>query len=130
MSNRARAWLAATGLVLLGFALGVFGDHLWLASRVHASVPEYPREESIVAMLDALDPTNEQRDAINEVIDRFHGKVEQQLAAVHPMLLATMDSARREIEAMLRPEQLVVFRDWIRSEHGRIHPGWRSGIEH
>lgn len=130
MSDRARAWLAAAGLVVLGFALGVFADHLWLAYRMHASPPEYPRETSIVAMLDTLDPTDEQRDAIHAVVRRYHTKVGQQLAAIHPVLLATMDSARREIEAMLRPDQLAAFQDWIRAEHGRLQPVHRSGVRH
>jgi oligoendopeptidase F len=120
MSGRARAGFATAGLVFLGFALGVLADHLWLAYRMHHSAPELTHSEALVSMLHSLDLTDAQHDEIDAILRRYHSKVEQHLAAVHPILLATIDSARYEIEALLNPEQLEAFQDWIRAEHERI----------
>lgn len=122
MSGRARAGFAAVGLVLLGFALGVLADHLWLASRAHRSAPQLTHGEAVVEMLHSLDLTDEQRETIDEILRRYHGKVEEQLAAVHPALLATIDSGRHEVEAVLEPDQLEAFREWLREEHERLRP--------
>ncbi len=121
MSGRTRAVLAAVGLVALGFALGVFADHLWLAHRIHASAPEPTHAEAVVAMLGSLDLTDEQRAAVNEVLQRYHEKVERHLAEIHPVLLSTMDSGRQEIEALLTPDQRGQFHDWLRTERERLH---------
>jgi hypothetical protein len=120
MSGKARAGYAAAGLVLLGFALGVLADHAWLAYRMHRSAPELTHSEALFEMLHSLDLTDEQQEAIDAVFSRYHEKVEGHLAAIHPVLLATVDSARYEIEALLDPEQLVAFRDWVRAEHERL----------
>ena len=39
---------------------------------------------------------------------------------MHPVLQSTMDSARRDMEALLDSNQLVAFRAWIRQEHERL----------
>jgi len=122
MSNRARAGFAMAGLVLIGFALGVFADHLWLAFRMHGSRHELTHAEAMVQTLHSLDLTGEQRQTIEAILRRYHEKVQEQLAAVHPVLLSTIDSARHEIEAALDPEQLEKFRAWLREEHERGRP--------
>ncbi len=130
MSGRTRAGVAVAGLVLLGFALGVFADHLRLAYRMHRSAGELTHQEAMVAMLHTLDLGGEQREAIDEIFGRYHAKVEQQLAAVHPVLLATIDSARLEIEALLEPDQLEAFQAWIREEHERIRSSRSPILQH
>jgi len=132
MSTGARAGFAALGLVVFGFALGVGGDHIWLALRMHTPVAvlEVTHEESMFAMLGTLDLTEAQHAAIQEILDRYHSTVEHQVAAVHAQLLPTMDSARLEIEAALNPEQLRVFHGWIDTEHERLDPTSHSLIRH
>jgi hypothetical protein len=122
MSDRARAGFAAAGLVLIGFALGVFADHLWLAFRMHRSEPELTHAEAMVQTLHSLDLTDGQQQNIEAILRRYHEKVQEQLAAVHPLLLSTIDSARHEIEAVLDPGQLETFRAWLREEHERGRP--------
>ena len=130
MSYRARAVLAAVGLVALGFALGVSTDRVWLAHRAPALGLAPTHEQALVAMLGSLDLTDEQHEAIDSVLQRSHAKVERPLSAVHPLLFAAMDSARLEIEAVLNPEQLAAFRDWLRAEHQRLERAQRSVIHH
>lgn len=130
MSDRARAGLAAVGLVLVGFALGVFADHLWLASRTPRTEAQLTHREAMVEMLHSLDLTDEQRAAIDAIIRRSEAKIEEQFAAVHPQLLATIDSARHEIEALLEPDQLRAFHEWIRAERQRLGPQRFPAIRH
>jgi Spy/CpxP family protein refolding chaperone len=130
MSGKARAGLAAVGLITIGFALGVFGDHLWLAHRPHGSDSDSTHAERMVQMLHTLDLTTEQREAIDTILVRYHGRVEEQLAEVHPMLLATIDSARHEIEAVLDSDQLDAFHDWLRTEHQRLQDEELPFIRH
>ncbi len=130
MSYRARAVLAAVGLVALGFALGVSTDRVWLAHRAPALGLAPTHEQALVAMLGSLDLTDEQHEAIDSVLQRSHAKVERHLEAVHPILFAAMDSARLEIEAVLNPEQLAAFRDWLRAEHQRLDRAQRSVLHH
>lgn len=130
MSVRARASFAAAGLVLIGFALGVFADHLWLAYHRHRSQSELTHAEAMVQTLHSLDLTDEQRQTIEGVLRRYHEKVQSQLAAVHPVLLSTIDSARHEIEAVLDPGQLEAFRAWLRAEHERDRPVLLPIIQH
>ena len=130
MSGKTRAGFAAVGLVLLGFALGVFADHLWLAYRMHRVETEPTHEESLVAFLGSLGLANEQHDAIQQILDRYHTNLEERLATVHPVLLATIDSARREIETLLDSSQTEAFRNWMHAEHDGLQRTQRSIIGH
>jgi hypothetical protein len=120
MTIKTRAGFAAVGLVLLGVALGVLGDHLWLAHRAHRVQMEPTHEESLMALLVSLDLSQGQHDSIQQILDRSHAIVEEKLAEVHPVLLATIDSARQEIEVLLDSTQLVAFREWLHAEHDRM----------
>jgi hypothetical protein len=120
MTVKTRAGFAAVGLVLLGVALGVLGDHLWLAHRQHRVPAELTHEESLVALLSSLDLSTDQHDAIQQILERSHTAVEEKLAEVHPVLLATIDSARQEIEVLLDSTQLMAFREWLHAEHDRM----------
>jgi len=130
MSDRTRAGFASVGLVLIGFALGVFADHLWLAHRAGGSAADLTHSERMFEMLHTLELTDVQRATIDSILDRYHDKVEEQLDAVHPKLFATIDSARHEIEAALAPDQLAKFRDWLRAEHLRMRHERYPFIEH
>ena len=70
------------------------------------------------------------RQAIDAVFNRYHSKVEGHLDSLHPVLLSTMDSARHEIEAVLNPQQLVSFHEWIRAERHREDPVQHSVFPH
>ena len=74
-------------------------------------------------MLGDLDLTEEQSEAIDVINQHAHATIEQQVATVHPILYAAMDTARREIEALLGPDQLEAFHRWMRSEHERMQGG-------
>lgn len=126
-----KAALAALGLVVLGFALGVGADHMWLAHRLHSTGPqELTHEESFFAMLDTLNLTTEQRTAIDEIFERRHASVQRHLDAVHAQLLPMLDSARLEMEAVLNGEQLQVFHAWMNIEHERLDSVGPAIIRH
>lgn len=130
MSGKTRAGFAALGLVLLGFALGVLGDHLWFAYRAHRVEMEPTHEESLMALLASLDLSTDQHDAIQQILERSHAAVEEKLAEVHPVLLATLDSARQEIEVLLDSMQLMAFREWVHAEHDRMQATPHSTVPH
>lgn len=130
MSGGTRAGLATFGLVVLGFALGLGADHIWLAHRMHKRLPEQTHEESYHALMLSLQLTDLQREAVEGIFARRHATVQQQLAVIHPILRATMDSARQEIEALLNPHQLALFQDWTQSAPARVVPVTNSGISH
>jgi hypothetical protein len=130
MTGGTRAGFAALGLILVGFALGVFADHLWLAFRSHGVQMEQTHEESLAAILASLDLSDDQHAAIQQIMNRYHATLEERLAEVHPVLLAIIDSARLEIETLLDSTQLVAFRDWMHAEHGRMQPTPLSVIGH
>jgi hypothetical protein len=130
MTVKTRAGFAAVGLVLLGFALGVLGDHLWLTYRPHRVQEEPTHEESLIALLASLDLSQDQHNSIQQILDRSHAVIEEKLAQVHPVLLATIDSARQEIELLLDSTQLVAFRDWMHGEYGRMQATPHFRIPH
>lgn len=123
MKAGSRAGLAVFGLLFLGAAIGVGADHLWLAYRMHQPArQEASHEESLTGMLSTLHLSESQHEAISAILQRYHATVERQVATVHETLLTVMDSARLEIEALLNPEQLTAFRDWIGAEYERLDP--------
>ncbi len=130
MSGITRAGFAAAGLVVIGAVFGVLGTHVWLAHAMHAPTTERTHEEAFFDMLGSLSLTDGQRHAVDAVLDRYHAKLEGHLAPVHPVLAATMDSARREIETLLDTEQLAAFHDWISVEHERLESGSTPIIHH
>jgi Spy/CpxP family protein refolding chaperone len=121
MSIGIRAGLGAFGLIFFGVAIGVGIDHVWVAHQVHGPAShEMSHHEALQAMLGSLDLTDEQSHTIDAIYEHANATIQQQLAAVHPVLQSTMDSARREMEALLDSNQLVAFRAWIRQEHERL----------
>ncbi len=130
MSVGIRATFAVAGLVLLGFALGVGADHVWLAHRLHAGRAQLSHEASFHALLMSLDLTEGQRESVEGIFARYHSNVAGQLAAMHPVLQSTMDSARREIETLLTPHQLALFQNWTETAPPRAVPVTAPLISH
>jgi len=130
MSVGIRATFAVMGLVFLGFALGVGADHAWLAYRLHADAGQHSHEDSFHALMMSLELTDGQRDSIEGIFARHHATVEERLAALHPVLQSSMDSARHEIEALLTPHQLVLFEEWTETAPPRVLPVTTPVISH
>ncbi|MEE8134293.1 MAG: hypothetical protein V3T56_04520 [Gemmatimonadales bacterium] len=120
MSIRMRAVLAALGLLFVGFAFGVGTDHVWLALRMHQTSHQMSHHEALQAMLGSLDLTDEQSRAVDAIYERANATIQEQVATMHPVLQSTMDSARRDMEALLDSNQLVAFRAWMHQEHQRL----------
>jgi len=117
-----RAVLAAVSLVVLGAALGVAGDRLWLSHRRHVQVVmEGGHAMRFRAMLDSLNLSDSQRVAIDGILGHFQGNVDQTWDSLRPRLEPTLDSARRAIEAVFDDEQLARFRAWVAIEQQRLH---------
>ena len=132
MSVGIRVTLAVMGLVSLGFALGVGADHVWLAHRLHGNAGQHnnTHEDSFHALLMSLELTDGQHDSIESIFARYHAKVEGHLAALHPILQSSMDSARREIETLLSAHQLALFEKWTETAPPRVLPVTAPVINH
>ena len=132
MSVGTRATFAVAGLVLFGVALGVGADHVWLAHRMHSGAGEHElsHEDSFHALLMSLELTDGQHDSVEGIFTRYHATVEGHLAALHPILQSSMDSARREIETLLTPHQLALFEEWTETAPPRVLPVTTPVIPH
>jgi hypothetical protein len=126
-----RAILAAASLVVLGAALGVTADRVWLAHHQHEPrvVLDGGHGARFHALLDSLNLTESQRVAVDSVLRHFQGNVDQTWTTLRPRLEPTIDSARRAIEAVFDDEQLAAFRTWLAVEQERMH-GLDHGFPH
>lgn len=124
-----RAAIAAVSLVVLGAAMGVLADRLWIAHHRHTAhiVMDDGHGARFHAMLDSLDLNDSQRVAIDGILRHFQGNVDRTWASLQPRVDSTLDSARRAIEAVFDEEQLAAFRAWLDVERARLprHPGLR-----
>ncbi|HEX9729538.1 MAG TPA: hypothetical protein VGA37_13610 [Gemmatimonadales bacterium] len=125
-----RALLAVSSLTVLGFALGVAGDRLWLALHSRGTpraqiVLDTEHAERFHAMLAHMELSDSQRVAVDSILDHYQGTVEQTWASMQPRLQTTMDSARQAFEALFDADQLATFQQWLAAEHRRMH-----GTEH
>jgi len=117
MTTNARAIVATLSLVLFGAALGIGADRLWLSHHRPTIVLEASHAQRFHALLDTLGLSDEQRRAMDAVLGHFQRNVELSWQALQPDLTATIDSATRQIEAILTSEQRATFRAWRHAEH-------------
>ena len=127
MTTSTRAIVATASLVLFGVVLGIAGDRLWLAHRRPPIVIDASHAQRFHALLDTLGLSDDQRQAMDSVLNRFQRHVELSWQALQPGLTATIDSATEQIEAILTPEQLATFRAWRHAEH-QLQRGFHRGL--
>ena len=61
-----------------------------------------------------------QRDSITEILTRRQRAIDSAWRALAPSVRATIDSAQREIIAVLRPDQRTKYMELFRAAHGSM----------
>ena len=131
MGMSSRALFGAVSLTILGFAVGVAGDRVWLAHhRPPTIVVDAGHAERFHALLGSLGLSDSQHVAIGEILGHYQGNVEQTWASLQPLLQITMDSAREAIGAVLDQGQLAMFEQWLEREHQQMHRMEHPGLRH
>ena len=69
-----------------------------------------------------LSLTSQQRDQIGSIMDRHHKRMQEITEAIHPQMRQELESANREIEAILTPEQRTKY-NTMRMRLERFIPG-------
>jgi Spy/CpxP family protein refolding chaperone len=114
---RLRPVLTALLLFLSGGALTLLVEHTIV--RPPAPAPPEPRHRAILSQMDStLQLTAAQRDSIHAIFARHQVLIDSAWRSIHERLSAAMDSVHHELEAVLEPDQVAAFRQWMRHQHG------------
>lgn len=132
MTARMRSILASALLLLIGAAGGIAIDHL-VVFRRHGLAMGSPSSGTaathtavLLAELDRiLHLTPPQHDSINAILRRHQQSIDSAWRVIHGQLDAGMDSVHRELQAILRPEQMTQLREWMSHQHMTDPPGPR-----
>ena len=123
MTERMRSIAASVLLLLIGAASGVAVDHLILFHRhgramgASSSGTSTTHMAVLLAELDrVLHLTPAQHDSISAILARHQQSIDSAWRVIHGQVNAGMDSVHRELQAILRPEQMTELRDWM-SQH-------------
>jgi hypothetical protein len=113
----AKAWLAALSLVLVGGVAGVALDRLVL---LHAPEPTAAglHDVALTSLMDHLDLDGTQRRQVDSILAAHHTTLRQTWATLHAHLGESVDSAHRDLEAVLTPAQREAFREWLTEMSG------------
>ena len=132
-----RRWLRT---ILLGIVILLCGMVIGGALTLHFRWPrlllarhswERMPEHIVERMRSELDLTAEQQREIEEILAKHHGAMESIRTEVEPRVEAQLDSMRREIDAVLTPEQAARWSEHFERmrRHGpRGEPGRRPGF--
>lgn len=117
-----RLWAIAAvlGLFLTGVVVGVLGTHLFYAHllRRPGGPPQLAGRFFAAALEHRLDLDREQRRQIDLILARSRERSMALRLEMQPRVQELMESTRREIEAVLTPEQLREF-ERLHREHER-----------
>ncbi len=129
-----RVRLLGAGLLLVTFAAGVLSgaalDRVLTTDRGDAVSQEGEREgeaegegegesRSRSYVIDAIDMSDEQRGAINRILEDRTERMQTVWREVEPRLDAITDSARTEIMEVLTPEQRAAYEEKLAERRGR-----------
>jgi len=119
ISTSVRGWLLlvtffAAGLVA-GYAIG--RPHGGRPSRADNPMEPHAFVERLNSDLHLDAP---QRDSITEILTRRQRVIDSAWRALEPGVRATIDSAQREIIAVLRPDQRTKYMELFRAAHGSM----------
>ena len=117
MMAKLRAILVLGVTLVAGVAIGVTYERHKLNERDVSPMDAHHMIGSLTSSL-ALDSA--QRQAIDAILTRHQAAVDSTWRELHPHVRATMDSALREIAAVLRPDQLAKFRAMIEKKHSGV----------
>jgi hypothetical protein len=115
-------WVKGAALLVVIFAAGVATgigyerrqgrSHQVMSSGAHDMIHHLASE---------LDLDSTQQQAIKEILARHQSEVNSTWHTMRPHVRATMDSAYREIVAVLKPEQAEKFRRLMDGSHSMTH---------
>lgn len=115
-------WLKGTLLLAMtlaaGVAIGVAYErhrtaaHEAVGMEAHDAMHRFTR---------ALDLDAEQQAAIARILARHQGELDSTWHAVQPHVRATLDSTQQEIVGVLRPDQVVKYRQMMEAAHPAGH---------
>jgi hypothetical protein len=115
-ATRTRATISLIAALVLGAAIGVGGDRLWLMRAPPAAMSMEPA--SLVREMDRrLELDSAQHTAIAAILARHQRVVDSMWARLRPALHAGIDSSQREILGVLRPDQRGPYLSWLASAH-------------
>jgi hypothetical protein len=124
VTARSRSIVASALLLLIGAASGIAVDHLVLFHRHHSATGAASSGTStrhmttLLAELDrVLQLTPAQHDSISAILTRHQQSIDSAWRVIHGQVNAGMDSVHRELQAILRPEQMTLLRDWMSRQH-------------
>ena len=115
------ASLAVLALLLLGFLAGVLGTHLFYARKFEkaGSLPMMASEFFAERLKRDLDLTEEQSDAIEEILDETRQRADTVRRELRPQVAALMEDSSERIREILTPEQRQEF-EKLRAKHRRL----------
>lgn len=117
MMAKLRAILVLGVTLIAGVAIGVTYERHRIDERRVSAVDTHHMIGTLTSSL-ALDSA--QRRAIDAILARHQASVDSTWRELHPHVRATMDSALREIAAVLRPDQLAKFRAMVEMKHSGV----------
>ncbi|MEX2272589.1 MAG: hypothetical protein WD690_14045 [Vicinamibacterales bacterium] len=119
-----RAPIWTKGLLLLaatlaaGFGLGVAYER---AQPTSAHVRPAVRDHLIDRLNSELDLDASQRAALERILERRQREMDSTWHAMQPHVRATLDSTLREVESVLKPDQVSKYRKLVESMHSSGH---------
>jgi Spy/CpxP family protein refolding chaperone len=117
-----RTAILAFVVILATFAAGVLAG-VAIDRRMHRNPPPPFMVEAMLHRLDRrLDLTDQQRDTIEQIIQRRHARMSRLFAHVRPQMDAEIAATNAEIERVLTPEQREKFQKMrmrLGPRHGR-----------
>ena len=123
-----RRWLHAflLGGLILGCGMvigsGLTLTVLWNGLRQARQHPEQAPDRITKHLQRRLKLDEEQTEAVREIVTRRHRNLEEMRAEIQPRVEAELEEARKEIEAVLTPEQVAKWNRMYQMMQRRLMP--------
>jgi len=123
-STRRTAVLLVAVAFVAGALVGFAGGRVYSISRLfdRGHGPDTMRTRILHHLDRELKLTPQQRDRIGAIMDAHHKRMQQLSEGIRPQMHQEIDSANREIEAVLTPEQRTKYEE-MRMRMERFIPG-------
>lgn len=106
--------IAALALVvtfIAGFVVGAVVDRFVMFEREPRRPPPLATEAMLHRLDRRLDLTDQQREQIEQILERRHERIHQLMQTTRPQVHREVEAANAEIERLLTPEQREKFKD-------------------
>lgn len=117
MNPRANGILGGAAVLLIGVALGIVLDRTVLVPP-HSEASTAQDHAAVLASLTAdLHLSDAQVAQVREILDRHQATVTAAWQDTHRTLKAALDSVTTQVEAVLEPDQIEEYHEWIDRRH-------------